>query len=316
MKIYQELNFTAQASTPRVLALGFFDGVHRGHQQLLLHMALQAESQALVPAVLTFSEAPAAAFRSPSFLGLIQTKEERYHSLAEKGAEEIFALPLTPDLVQMDPLDFLEKYVVRQLQAQALVVGEDYSFGRGAQGKVPCLKAFCQDHGIQLTVVEDFLWRGKVVSSSLIRQLLQAGDVQQASYLLGRPFCHHAQVVQGQKLGRRLGFPTLNVVPPAEQVPLARGVYLSRVYWQGQGHRAVTSVGTRPTVEVEAPMLSESFLLGEAYPQYGEDIRVDYLDFLRPEHKFASLEDLQAQVQKDIATARKAHASLDSNAFD
>ncbi len=313
MKIYQELNFTSQASTPRVLALGFFDGVHRGHQQLLLHMSMQAEDQDLTPAVLTFSEAPAAVFRRPNYLGLIQTKEERYRSLAEKGAEEIFALPLTPDLVQMNPLDFLEKYIVHQLQAQALVVGEDYSFGRGAQGKVPCLKEFCREHGINLTVVEDYLWRGQVVSSSLIRQLLQAGEVKQASFLLGRPFCHHAQVVQGQKLGRRLGFPTLNVVPPTEKVSLARGVYLSRVCWQGQSHEAVTSVGTRPTVEDDAPMLSESFLLGEDYPQYGEDIRVDYLDFLRPEQKFASLEDLQSQVQKDIAAARKAHASLAAN---
>lgn len=310
MKIYQELNFTSQPAQPRVLALGFFDGVHRGHQQLLLHMTLLAEEFAWTPAVLTFADAPAAVFRKPSFAGLIQTQVARYRSLAGRGAQEIFALPLIPDLVQMEPQAFLEKYVVQQLQAQALVVGKDYSFGRGAQGRVPDLADFCEKRGIRLTIVDDYLWRGQVVSSSLIRQLLQAGQVQEANSLLDQPFCHLAQVVEGRKLGRRLGFPTLNVVPPASQLSLAKGVYLSQVHWQGQSHPAVTSVGNKPTVEEAAPLLSESFLLGNEYPHYGEDIRVDYLDFMRPEQKFDNLAALQAQVEADIAQARQAHARL------
>ncbi|MDD7401538.1 MAG: riboflavin biosynthesis protein RibF [Eubacteriales bacterium] len=312
MKIYQSLNFKPQTAGPRVLAMGFFDGVHKGHQQLLRQISHLSREQNLLPAVLTFSQAPAEVFRRPHYLGLIQTMEERFQSLAEYGAEEIFALPLTPELAQMAPWAFLEKYVLDQLQAQALVVGEDYSFGRGGQGKVACLQEFCQVHALSLTVVKDYIWQGQVVSSSLIRQCLQAGQVREALDLMGRPFCHHDQVVEGRKLGRRLGFPTLNVKPAAGQVSLAPGVYLTRVYWQGQGFDAVTNVGRRPTIEDEGPLLSESFLLGEDYPQYGDTVRVDYLDFLRPERKFPSLQALQVQVQQDIQEARQAHAALRS----
>lgn len=313
MKIYKEITTNRELAVDpvaRVIALGFFDGVHVGHQQLLAAMREKARQQGLHPAVLTFQTPPAKLFDNMTFPGLLQSEEQRYQVLAEQGAQEIVALPTEAAVLDMPAVDFLQDLLYQKLSARVLVVGTDFTFGQGAKGNVHMLYDFAHHHDLEVCVVPDYIWQGRVLSSTWIRQKIKDGEVVSAAQMMGRPYTHCGQVVAGQKLGRKLGFPTLNVHPDPALVLPPRGVYLSRVSYLEAGHRvslpAITNLGVKPTVSVGDQLTSESFILVDHVPGYGCTIQVEYLDFMRAEVKFADLDQLQTQVLNDIAQARQA----------
>lgn len=294
----------------RAVALGFFDGVHLGHQALMAALREVAAKNDLLPSVYTFQQAPGSLFQK-NFGGLLETAADRYQSLSELGAAEIIAQPLVPEVLACDPQYFMEEIIQKRLRAKALVVGRDYTFGYQAAGTVDDLRAFAERHGIALEVVGDYVWQGQVLSSTLIRQMISRGEVKVANTLMHHDFHHIAKVSKGKQLGRRLDFPTINLKPDPQLVSLAHGVYMSKVNFTQEGESfelpAISSVGVRPTVTDSGVELSETYILADAFPLYGDEVRVTYLDFMRPEIKFPSIAAMKEQVMSDIAEARERH---------
>lgn len=290
----------------RVLALGFFDGVHLGHQALLSKMREIAIEDKLSPAALTFSDAPAKVFRGDAYHGVIQTPEQRTEILHEQGAEEILALEPNKAILSLEPEEYLQRIILQNARAKALVCGRDHSFGKKGSNYIEILENFCQRENIRLEVISDIFHKGVPVSSTRIRQHLLAGEMEEATALMGRPFAHSSVVIQGLKLGRRLGFPTLNIKPDPEQILPPFGVYLTKVVWDGKEAPGVTNLGISPTVSDKGKVQSETYILTDYYPDYGDKIEVQYLRFTRAEEKYASLEELKTRVEQDIREAREA----------
>lgn len=293
----------------RALALGFFDGVHRGHLTLLRAMCEEAENRHLIPSVFTFQDPPGKMF-NPAFKGLIQEREDRFQSLLDAGAKDIIAVPLIPEIYQMKPETFLKRYFLEDLGVKAAFAGEDFRFGDHASGTKEMLSDFCKKHGISLSLLPDACFEGRKLSSTRIREALQEGRCHEATLMMGRPFQQRGIILRGKQLGRRLGFPTANLRPSPELLIPRPGVYLSEVVWDGRVLPAVTNIGYRPSVEESTEVRSESYIFSSLIPQYGDSITVRYLDFMRPEKRFHSASELKEQVLSDKAMAKARHERL------
>lgn len=309
MRIFREINFRSER-VPRALALGFFDGVHLGHQTLLRRMKESAEENGYRPTVFTFQDPPGRIFpERGAFRGLLQDEYSRYGCLQSLGASEIVAAPSIPEIFNLAPEEFLERYLRELLDVREAIAGFDFSFGAKAGGDMRLLKQFCDHYQIKLSVMPEYRWQGESLSSSLIREKLVAGETELAAAMMGRPFSHYATIREGQKLGRKLGFPTVNLCPDPSLVVPRTGVYQSQVVFNGLTVPAISNIGKRPTVtsEEDAPVLSETYLYGDYAPSYGDAIRVNYLRFIRDEVKFSDVEELKEKVQQDLEQVRQIH---------
>lgn len=283
MQVYRGLP-PADFAGETALALGFFDGVHRGHQKLL-----QAVKKSGLPCgVLTFKTVPKKAVKP------IQSEEEKLHLLQEFGMDFVIMLPFTDKLSCMLPQDFIREILKKSCHAKGVVVGENYRFGVGAQGTAETLK---RTDGLSVTVCPLLQSSLGIISSSLIRQQLAAGRVDLASELLGHPYCLSGKVIHGEQLGSTMGMPTVNLAVPDLFLPKG-GVYETRVTVGGQQFPAVTNIGVRPTVSGKGLSI-ESHLLQFDRMVYGEEITVSFVRFLREEQKFSDKEALFRQICAD-----------------
>lgn len=298
-------------SIPRGIALGFFDGVHRGHQDLIRTLAFACERSQLRPAVFTFPEHPLVTI-SPEgqFAGYLSTLSQRLQRIADNGAEEVFLEDFTPEFAALPPLDFLETILAGQLNARLIVVGQDYHFGRDGEGDLQLLSGWATAKGIELIAVPDVQIYGEKISSSRVRRLIAQGDTQMAASCLGIPFQMTGTVIEGKKLGRKLGFPTANIeIAPELAIP-AFGVYATRTRVGSRTYESITNIGIRPTIQDASPKPNiESFLFDTEMCLYGEQITVEFLYRMRPEETYDNLLDLVAQVQRDLEAARAFHRS-------
>ncbi len=286
-----------------VFALGFFDGVHVGHQLLLSGCRELAGKLGCKAGVLTFENHPDALVfgKTP---GLINTVFDRNALLTRiYGMDRVVSLPFDRELMNMPWEDFY-RMLREKYDAAGLVCGEDFSFGRGGKGNAKVLQEVCKSDGIPCTVVPQKKMEGQVVSSTYIRSLMEAGDTEKMTRFLGHPHRLTGTVVPGKQLGRTLGIPTANLSYPPELQLLRKGVYACRVLTEEGSYPAVTNVGSRPTVGGDSVTV-ESWLLSFAGDLYGKEITVEFFAFLRPEKKFDSLSDLQAEIQKNAAETRK-----------
>lgn len=284
-----------------IFALGFFDGVHLGHQSLLAATRQLAGSR-FTPGAVTFAVHPQTLVgkRSP---GLINTQADRERLLRRFGMETVITLPFDRQMQSLSWEGFLEM-LLREHHAVGFVCGVDFRFGSGGRGNAEALARFCRERGLLFAAVPECTRDGARVSSTRIRELLSRGDVEGANALLGHAHMFTGTVVPGQQLGRRLGFPTANL-RPEEGLALPRfGVYACRCHLGGEVHTAVTNVGMRPTVEGDHVTL-ESWLLDFSGNLYGQEITLEFIHFLRPERKFESLEALKAQIFSDARQARQ-----------
>ena len=280
----------------RIIALGFFDGVHLGHQALLRRCREMARECNCIAAALTFSAHPETlvAGKAPA---LINTPADRKRLMKAFGMEEVIVLPFDREMMAMPWQDFF--HMLRQeYGAVGLVCGRDFRFGRFGQGTRNSLRAICREYGVRCAVVEDESLDGVKVSSTHIRSLLENGQMEEAGRFLGHPHTLSGSVVTGRRLGRKLGFPTANVLIPEETVCPKHGVYACKAWAEGKEYLAVTNVGSRPTVEGHQ-VRSETWLLDFDADLYGKELTLDFYAFLRSEQKFASLEELTAAVQAD-----------------
>lgn len=288
----------------RVIALGFFDGVHVGHGALLRTAKIKAEELGVTPAALTFDPHPNELIfgeKTP----LINTLAERRELMTGLyGMEEMLVLPFDRAFMEMDWQDFVKEVLIKRFCAVHVVCGFDYTFGHRGLGNAEKLKALCSDLGIGCDVVEKVELLGAEVSSSRIRTLLEQGKLEEANILLGHPHFLSGEVIHGKQLGRVLGFPTANV--PLEEgllVP-ARGVYATCITCDSGVYKAVTNIGSRPTVGESTQITAESYLLDFEGDLYGQTMKVELMKFLRPEQKFRSLDELKAAVLNDIENVK------------
>ncbi|WP_143321243.1 bifunctional riboflavin kinase/FAD synthetase [Clostridium sp. HBUAS56010] len=284
---------------PAVVTLGKFDGRHIGHQKLLKKMAEVKKEKGYKIAVFTFDTAPLSlGTNGPQ--RVITTNLERKNNLEKIGIDYLVEYPFTDETARMEPEEFVRNILIRQMNAKTIVVGTDCTFGYKGAGKAEHLYQWKDRYGYELIVIPKKRDDHRDISSTYIRELLDAGNMEKANELLGEAYAIHGVVVHGNHLGGPvLGFPTANIIPEPEKHLPAFGVYVSRVYIDGTYYGGVTNLGKKPTVKGDSPVGIETYIYGINKDIYGKNIEVQLLHFIRPERKFDGLEQLKVQIEKD-----------------
>lgn len=285
----------------RIFALGFFDGVHLGHQALLKACRALANELDCQAAAITFDKHPQAFFADHP-PALINTAEDRQLLLRSYGMGPIYMYPVVREVMTMPWQDFFCQLL--EYGAAGFVCGDDFRFGYRGEGTPEKLREACRERSIPCIVVPQQDLEGVRISSTHIRQLLERGDMEGAVKYLGHPHILTGAVVPGQHLGRTLGTPTANLVLPEGVLIPKFGVYACRAKVDGETYLAVTNVGTRPTVN-GTNVTVEPWLLDFTGDLYGKKLTLEFYKFLRPERKFPSLEDLRREIQKNAAETRE-----------
>lgn len=300
MQIFHSFADLQAVQQPVHWALGFFDGVHRGHRRVIE----SADTPGALRGVLSFAEHPLALLRPEAQPRLLTPHAgEKAHLLADLGVDVLLQLPFTPELATLAPEEFLDALRASCPMA-GISVGRNWRFGRGGCGDTAFVQAYAAQHGLRACVQPMLEMGGEPVCSTRIRALLQAGKLTDSAALLGHPFCICAEVEQGQKLARKLGFPTANmrVQPQAALPPF--GVYAVCAEVDGHLLRGVANLGIRPTIEEAQKVVRlETHFLNWRGDVYGRELRVQLERYIRPEQKFDSIEVLRAQMQRDAEAA-------------
>jgi len=286
------------------VALGNFDGVHRGHQQVIAQAAKAALAQKTPLGVITFDPHPRRLFRPTEPAFKLMTHAQQARALAGLGVDLLYLLPFDFEMASFGDREFVEKVLVEGLGVKHIAVGFDISFGRGRTGSPELMKAYGQEYGFTVSVAEPVASRdGEKFSSTAVRDALRDGQPEQAARILGRPFAIEGVVRRGQQLGRQLGFPTANVEVEDYVVPKL-GVYATRTRLpDGREVPGVANLGNNPTTGIVETRL-ETWLFDFDEDLYGQIIETDLIAFLRPELKFDSLELMIQQIRQDEQNAR------------
>ncbi|MCO4318670.1 bifunctional riboflavin kinase/FAD synthetase [Phyllobacterium sp. 21LDTY02-6] len=288
-----------------VVAIGNFDGVHRGHQAVLEKALEAAGASGRASLVLTFEPHPRSVFVPDQPVDRLTPAAEKAEILGALGFDAVVECPFTREFSQLTADDFVDRILVEALGASRIVAGFDFHFGRGRQGGPAFLMDAGQGRGFDVTLVDAFRDEGgQAVSSSRIRSLFGEGEVVEAAGLLGYRHRVRAPVIQGKQLGRTLGFPTANMALPPE-THLKHGIYAVRFRRaDGSLHDGVASFGRRPTVDAEGEPLLETYVFDFSGNLYGEVCAVSFFAYLRGEEKFDGLEPLMQQIRRDEEEAR------------
>ena len=296
MKIVRSLEEMGETA-PSSLALGAFDGLHRGHMAVIGRACAPGEGgRRLQPAVFTFS-------RSPAGNSAVLTGRDKERLLEDAGVEVLYSLEFS-QVKDWEAEAFVEQVLFETCAAQRLCCGEDFRFGRGARGDTALLQTLCDRRGVELTVVPPVKEGGEKVSSTRIRAAVEAGDISLANRLLGRPFGFSLEVIHGNHIGTGLGTPTINQAIPEGFVLPRFGVYASWCRVGGEYFYGVTNVGVKPTVGSDK-VLAETWMPDFSGDLYGKRVRVFLLEFLRPERKFDSMEALKEAIHQNGRQAQE-----------
>ena len=297
MDVYRSLADVPPAPAGRSIALGTFDGVHRGHRRVIGTAVEHAREQGLRPIVVTFDPHPLRVLQPADPPPLLTDTAAKAEIAAGLGAEELLAIPFTKELSQMEPEDFVADVLVGVLGTRQVSVGANFHFGRAARGDVDLLRS---REEFQTTVVPLVELGDSPVSSSRIRELIADGDVAAAAELLGAPYRMEGEVVSGDARGRELDMRTANIAPaPGVLIPKA-GIYAATARVEGREVPAAVSIGVRPTFEDDGDLRIEAHLIGWEGDLYGRRLRLSLLERLRDELKFDSADDLQKQMRADV----------------
>jgi phosphoribosyl 1,2-cyclic phosphate phosphodiesterase len=293
-----------------VLAIGNFDGIHLGHQEILRDVARRAATSGDVATALTFEPAPLKILRPDSAPRRLSTNEQRTTWFRIVGLESAVVQAFTLELSRLSPEEFVRQILVDQLRVRALLVGENFRFGHKQAGNTVLLKQLGARHGFEVIVAPPVVSHGEVVSSTVIRREIAEGNVGHAGRLLGRPFVLTGDVVTGEGVGHRFTVPTLNLRPEQELLP-ARGVYITRTLLDGEStsRRSVTNIGMRPTFNGTS-LTVETHLLDAPEEFETKRIEIRFWKRLREEKKFANADELKSQISRDVAATHKFFSRL------
>ena len=300
MLIFREIKQNLIPSS--CLALGMFDGVHIGHQKVILDAVKKSGKIDAISAVVTFSKHPQnITARTPTLL--ITSLEDRLAILEEIGVQTTIVLDFDEKLSRLSAENYLQKYLIDGLNAKSISVGYNHHFGEQKRGNIEFLEKQSEHYGYQLSVIPPISIDGQIVSSSVIRELLSFGNVYQASKLLGRPFAIKGHVVKGKQRGRILGFPTANIKSEANIIVPAAGVYSGVVSIENTDYYTVVNIGIRPTFGDLTENLIEAHIIDFSGDLYDETIEISFLEKIRDEKKFNSLDELKSQIKLDCQHA-------------
>ncbi len=298
-------------AAPHALTIGNYDGVHLGHQAVLKQLIERGEQLGLVTAAMVFEPTPREFFAADSAPARLSRFREKYAALKATGLQRMICLAFNTRMAAMTPQDFVRTLLVRQLGVRYVLVGADFHYGRGREGDIHSLTEAGREHGFEVSIAATAELDGVRISSTAVREALREGDLRRAGRLLGRPYRMSGRVIAGQQLGRELGFPTANIGIGRLITPL-HGIYAVRVRGvagrQAQWLDGVASLGTRPTVD-GTRMLLEVNIFDFSQDIYGQRLDVEFVQYLRAEEHFASLDELVAQMHLDAAQARQVLAN-------
>lgn len=303
MRVIRGLHALARFGAPTAVTLGNFDGVHRGHQELIARTRELATANAATPAVVLFEPQPLEFFRPDDAPARLYGLRQKLQALEQAGVGVVCVLPFNQQLASQPAETFVQQVLVDGLQARAILVGDDWRFGHARQGDFALLQSLQSVHGYTLEQAPTITHGSERISSTRVRALLTEGEVAQAAELLGREYSVFGRVVLGAQLGRKLQAPTANVA--LRRVPPLRfGVYICRL----DGMPAVANFGVRPTVADNRPSL-EVHVLDRDIDLYNQRVEVQFAQWLRPEQKFDSIDALAAQIHRDFDDARGWHTT-------
>ncbi len=302
------------------VAIGKFDGIHRGHKALLQEI-LDARKQGLKAAVFTFYPLPAVVFGQtegrtqdgqmsipPSFSPRFQslsTRSEKRKYMEEAGIDYLVEYPLNLTTAAIDPADYITSILVERMHAKLIVAGSDLSFGNQGKGDFALLRSYAARYHYEARQIEKVGVGGKEISSTRVREAVEQGDMKAARVYLGSWYCVEGIVRHGTEIGRTLGFPTLNLAPEREKLLPPFGVYHSQVEIEGKRYLGVTNIGRKPTVHDGEEVTAETFVFHYQGQAYGLPVRVELMEYARPERKFAGKEQLMEQIRQDVERAEK-----------
>lgn len=294
-----------QIGRDTAVAIGKFDGVHMGHRKLLAEILKQKED-GLLAAIFTFEPSPEVYFgMSPS--RELSTKEEKRAMFEEMGIDILVEFPFNRETAAISPEDFVLKILVGKMHTRFVAAGTDLSFGDRGRGNFTLLNSLARHYGFETKMIDKVERNGKVISSTLVRSLVEKGEMEEAAACLGSPYSITGAIVHGKALGRRIGIPTLNQTPPSDKLLPPFGVYYSTVKVDGQTFKGMTNIGIKPTVTDEKRTTVETHLYDFDGNLYGEFAQVDLLTFRRSERKFSGIEELRETMEADIEAGRKYH---------
>ncbi|MBO8160730.1 MAG: bifunctional riboflavin kinase/FAD synthetase [Thermosipho sp. (in: Bacteria)] len=280
----------------RIVTIGVFDGVHKGHVKILEELKKEAEKLNADPEIFTIIF-PMEYYKG-KFDGLLITLEERINLL------EMYGTVYTLDLLKIKNITAEDFFHFIQKNTKAIIVGDDFRFGKNAKGDVKYLEKLCKENNIKLKVIKDIMANGERISSSLIRKLLKEGNIEKANYLLGRPYSIHGKVYKDKQIGKKLGFPTANIKRDKNLIHPKNGVYLCRVYTP-ELHYGLMNIGIRPTIEKTKVIKYEVYIFDFDENLYNKNIYVELLEYLREEIEFENIQMLINQMKKDVKIAKK-----------
>lgn len=285
-----------------VVTLGKFDGIHRGHEKLLGKVKELAGTN-YKTVIFTFAVHPTAYLKGDKPQTLM-TNRERYQYLSKGGYDYLIECPFVEKIASMEPEDFVEEVLIKQLQAAHVVVGPDFRFGHGRRGNTDTLKRYERHGCFQVHIVTKERYEGQDISSTLVRSEVEMGRMEEVTELLGHPFTIVGEVEYGRQLGRTLGIPTTNIMPPDNKLLPPYGVYFTRTIIDGVSYKGITNIGCKPTIADELKRGVETFLFDFSGNLYGKELIVELYKYHRPEMKFKDVEALKEQMEKDIEKAK------------
>ena len=286
---------------PTVISFGKFDGLHRGHE-LLMDCMQKKRRQGLKTVVFTF-DIPPKRLAQKEEGKVLTTNAEKEFVFERIGVDYLIECPFTPELMCMEPEEFLTA-MVKQMNVKCIVVGKDFHFGHNRSGDYHTILKQADKLGYEAQVMEKIRYEGRDISSTFIREEITKGEIEKANELLGYHFFVQGEIVHGNHMGGPvLGFPTVNLLPPPEKLLPPNGVYLTETEIEGRIYQGISNVGNKPTIAGDNPLGVETHLLNFNRNIYGSHIKVEFLKRVRPELRFLSVEELKHQMQEDIAFA-------------
>ena len=269
------------------VALGKFDGIHLGHKKIIKKTVEISKEKNLIPVAYVID-----------ISHMLTTNNEKEELFNEYGIEKVVFEKFSDDFKNLSPKEFFREIIIKKLMAKHIVVGTDYRFGKNREGNIDILKVLCNENGIEFTIVDKLKIDGIEVSSTKIKEFMQNGNINDANRFLGRNYSICGNVTEGKKLGRKMGFPTVNLMSE-KNIDIKSGVYVTKTHFEGKQFDSITNVGINPTVDLDEKTKIETYIFDFSKEIYGENIKIEFLYHLRDEKKFKNIDELMRQIASD-----------------
>ena len=301
MQVFESLDFEEKFANP-ILTIGNYDGLHLGHRKIIERVEIKARENKGTSMLMTFHPHPLTILKPDRFIGLITPLPVKRRLIEEAGIDVMFIIPFTDEFHLISPESFVENILVQKLGIKGLIVGYDFKFGKGGKGNVEYLAAKSTQYGFFFDIQEAITLDNEKVGSNRIRRMIQEGDVKKAGLHLGRPYMIGGTVMAGDGRGRTIGFPTINLQTEFPLIP-GRGFYVSSVEIGGKRLPAVTNIGFNPTFDGQS-LTIETYIMDFSQDLYNQKVALYFLDRIRDEVKFSSVDELKDRIRKDVEIAR------------